>query len=275
MRQRWVFLLSAALGAAGTADALPLQELLAKASPSVVHLSLRDGKNEEEGSGSGFVVSEDGRIATNHHVVDGATRIVAVFVDGKEVEVVGAWSFDEKDDVAVLQLAQGRYPALRLAPAPARQGDEIAVIGSPLGLGHSITSGIVAAVHEHGTVTRRRKNGEESWQLHITAMIAPGSSGSPILDVNGDVVGLAVGVYSGGGVYFGVPARFLQKQLDRKDAELGSLKPLARTQSGLTWRNNLLISAGFFAVVAITWWWVNRRGRGTRPATGGWRSLGR
>ena len=81
---------------------------------------------------------------------------------------------ERKDDIAVLQLAPGRYPALRLAGTPARQGDEVVVIGSPHGLSQAITTGIVAAVREHGTVTRRVKNGPENWGCRSPPASLPG-----------------------------------------------------------------------------------------------------
>jgi putative serine protease PepD len=281
MRHGWVWVpLSVALGATGFAASLPLQDLLKSAGPSVVHLSVRDAANEEEGSGSGFVLSEDGRIVTNHHVIDEARRIVAVFADGKEVEVVGVWAFSEKDDLAVLQLAPGRYPALRLAGPPAQQGDEVVVIGSPHGLSQAITIGIVAAVREHGTVTKRTKDGPESWGLQITADIAPGSSGSPILNASGDVVGVAVGTW-GGTANFGVPVARVRKLTEAQGPGLDRVRPLSEAHGGPSVRTNLLISAAFVGAVGLAWWLSGRRSRSaTKPASGtrsasGWPPSGR
>jgi S1-C subfamily serine protease len=277
MRRRWLWLpLSVALGAPGLAAPLPLQDLLKSAGPGVVHLSIRDAGGEEEGSGSGFVLSEDGRIVTNHHVIDGARRIVAVFADGKEVEVVGVWAFSEseKDDIAVLQLAPGRYPALRLAGTPAQQGDEVVVIGSPLGLSQAITTGIVAAVRERGAVTRRSKDGPASWGLQITAGIAPGSSGSPILDPSGDVVGVAVGSW-GGMANFGIPAARVRQLTEAKGATLDRLRPLSEARGGPSLRTNLLVSAALFGAVGLAWWLSGRRSRSATRSASGWPPSGR
>jgi putative serine protease PepD len=277
MRRCWVGLpLSVALGATGFAGPLPLQDLLKNAGPGVVHLSVRDAANEEEGSGSGFVLSDDGRVVTNHHVIDGARRIIAMFADGKEVEVVGVWAFSgsEKDDIAVLQLAPGRYPALRLAGTPAQQGDEVVVIGSPHGLSQAITTGIVAAVREHGTVTRRTKDGPESWGLQITAGIAPGSSGSPILNASGDVVGVAVGTW-GGTANFGVPVDRVRKLTEAKGPTLDRMRPLSEARGGPGLRTNLLVSAALFGAISLAWWLSGRKSRsGTRSARG-WPPSGR
>jgi S1-C subfamily serine protease len=277
MRRCWVWLpLSVAFCATGFAAPLPLQDLLKSAGPSVVHLSVRDAADEEEGSGSGFVISEDGRVVTNHHVIDGARRIIAVFADGKEVEVAGVWAFSgrEKDDIAVLQLGPGRYPALRLAVTPARQGDEVVVIGSPLGLSQAITTGIVAAVREHGTVTRRTKDGPESWGLQITAGIAPGSSGSPILNASGDVVGVAVGTW-GGTANFGVPVARVQKLTEARNTTLDRVRPLSEAHDGPSLRTNLLVSAAIFGAIGLVWWLSGRKSRSGRKLASGWPPSGR
>jgi S1-C subfamily serine protease len=242
----------------------------------VVHLSVRDAGNEEEGSGSGFVLSEDGRIVTNHHVIDDASRIVAVFADGKEVEVVGVWAFSgrEKDDIAVLQLAPGRYPALRLAGTPAQPGDAVVVIGSPHGLSQAITTGIVAAVREHGTVTRRTKDGPKSWGLQITAGIAPGSSGSPILNASGDVVGVAVGTW-GGTANFGVPVDRVRKLTESKGATLDRVRPLSEARGGPSLRTSLFVSAALFGAIGFAWWFSGRKSRSATRSASGWPPSGR
>jgi putative serine protease PepD len=254
----------AALLLASALAALPIQDIAKAAGPSVVHLSIRDALGKEEGSGSGFVISEGGYVATNHHVVDESERMVAVFSDGREVEVVGVLGFDKDADVAILQLKAGKYAPLRLAPAVGQPGDEIMVIGSPLGLGHSLSTGIISAVRKHGTRTAAHKDGIESWQIQITAAIAPGSSGSPILNASGDVVGLAVGQMDLS-VYFGVPVEKLRALLDQKPA---TLRPLAAAHSARSVRTNLLISAGLLAAAGLAFWiisYIQRRRLRTVP----------
>jgi S1-C subfamily serine protease len=255
---------------APAAAALPLQEIVRKASPSVAHLSIRDAKGEEESSGSGFVITEDGWMVTNFHVADGAEHMVAVFPGNREVEIVGSRLFDEDADLAILQLKEGRYPAVRLATEPARQGDEVVVIGSPRGLSSAVSTGIVSAVREKGTVTERHKEGERNWGLQITAGIAPGSSGSPILNAVGEVIGVAVGVSRGEPLYFGVPVNRLQSLLKRSAGEVRPLKTVQKTDDV---SRNLLVSAGFFAILALVWFWMTIRARASEaPRPGGWRS---
>jgi S1-C subfamily serine protease len=246
--------------------ALPLQDLVQRSKGRIAHLSVRDSSNEEQSSGSGFVISPDGQLATNFHVIDSAKRIVAVFSNGTEVDVVGVRGFDAEADIAVLQLKPGTYPALPLATVPAKTGDEIVVIGSPLGLGEAISTGIVSAVREHGTARPGSRPGKESWVLQISAAVASGSSGSPILNKEGEVVGLAVGVVRGEAMYFGVPVAKLQKLLE---AGLGELKPLPEAREGWSVRTNILISTAFLAAIGFVWWLVtflSRRGERRRGA---------
>jgi serine protease Do len=260
--------LALALLAASPASAATVQELLQTASPSIAHLSIRDSRGEEEGSGSGFVISEDGHLATNFHVVEDAERIVAVFPEGKEVEVVGVRAFDKDSDVAIIQLMAGRYPPLKLGATPAKQGDDIVVIGSPLGLGHSISTGIVSAVREHGTVTSRNKEGMKSWGLQITASVAAGSSGSPILNLEGEVVGIVVGQMYGM-IHFGVPVARLGALLTKG---AGEVQPLKTTQARSV-QTNLLISAGIFGGLALVGWLLSVRHRRREATPQGWRGI--
>jgi len=248
------------------AVALPLQDLVQHSKGRIAHLSVRDSSNEEQSSGSGFVISADGQLATNFHVIEGAKRIVAVFSNGTEVAVIGVRGFDQQADIAVLQLKSGTYPALQLARAPAKPGDEIVVIGSPLGLGEAISTGIVSAVREHGTAKPGSRPGKESWGLQISAAVASGSSGSPILNKEAEVVGLAVGVVRGEAMYFGVPVSKLQSLLD---AGLGELKPLPEAREGWSVRTNMLISAAFLAGLGFIWWlitFLSRRSERRRAA---------
>jgi len=246
------------------AGTFPLQDIAKAAGPSVVHLSIRVARGKEVGSGSGFLISEDGRVATNHHVVDDAERMVAVFSDRHEVEVAGILAFDKDADVAIVKLRAGKYTPLRLSATPGKPGDEIVVIGSPLGLGQSLSTGIIGAVREHGTVTASDQDGIESWQLQITASIAPGSSGSPILNASGEVVGLAVGEMDLG-VYFGVPVAKLKALLDQKPE---TVKPLTAAHAGRSVQTNLLISAGVLGSVGLAFWvssYIQRRRLRTIP----------
>jgi S1-C subfamily serine protease len=252
--------------------AMPLQSIIESAKPCVAHLALLDEQGEEEAHGTGFVVSDDGVIVTNFHVADGADRIVATFADDRKVGVVGAWVFDPDVDLAVLQLAPGNYPKLALAPSEPKQGDEVVVIGSPRGLAGSVSTGIVSAIRKEGAVPlgdakRAHGSGVESWALQITAPISPGSSGSPVLDAEGRVVGVAVGQVTGQSLNFAVPAAKLRDLL-AKIPTGGRPNPIVAVRKGRSVARNLLISVAGLGGAALVAWIVSvlarRRGRSER-----------
>jgi S1-C subfamily serine protease len=248
----WLVLV-ASMSVSQASLALSLQELSTHARGRVAHMSVRDEQGEEDSSGSGFVISRDGRIATNYHVIDGATNMVAVFPDDQEAKVTGVWAADKLVDIAVLQLEPGQYEPLELAAEPAKEGEAVVVIGSPLGLSNSISSGIVSAVRDGGLDRRGDPEREQvaSWSLQITAAISPGSSGSPILRDNGQVVGVAVGTMLGlDGMHFGIAVEKL-----RRIAAAASPRPrpLAAATGVRSVRTNLTISGGLFAAVVAVW----------------------
>jgi S1-C subfamily serine protease len=233
--------------------ALDLPALSALAKGSVAHLSVRDAKGDEESSGSGFVVSTSGRLVTNYHVIDGAERIVAVFPDKREVNVSGVWAYDKEVDIAILQLAPGAYQALPLATEPAREAEDIVVIGSPLGLGNSISAGVVSAVRDQGLRGKQFADTPElaNWGLQFTAAAAPGSSGSPILRGNGEVVGVVVGHLDAfQGAHFGIVVGKVQTILGSAPKAPRELTSATGARSVET---NLLFSGAFFFGLAAIW----------------------
>jgi S1-C subfamily serine protease len=235
----------------GGASALPLQELSATARGRVAHLSVRDDRGEEVSSGSGFVISSSGRLVTNFHVIDGAERIAAVFPDRREAEVTGVWSFDKDVDLAILQLEPGQYTALALATEPAQDGEDIVVIGSPLGLGNSISAGVVSAVRENGIAETSHRKGEASWGLQFTAAAAPGSSGSPILRLNGEVVGVLVGhIGALNGAHFGILVSRVQRLLGSAPP---AVTPLTAVTGARSVKTNLIISGAFLSGLVVVW----------------------
>jgi S1-C subfamily serine protease len=252
-------LVLAVVALSGRLAAAPLEELIAKARGSVVHVSERDASNKELGNGSGFVISEDGKLATNYHVIEDAGRLTAVFSGGREVAVAGVWAVDPAADLAILQLDRGSYQSLRLAAAPAKQGASVVMIGSPLGLEGTVSTGIVSAVRERGP--ERRVVGEDlsSWGLQITAPMSPGSSGSPVLDENGEVVGVAVGQRTRGqSLNFAIPASYLRDLKDKAE-RASAVVPLTTAGHGRSLVDNLIISAAALTLAMLVWWLVSRR----------------
>ena len=150
------------------------------------------------GEGSGFIVSPDGTILTNAHVVDGATRVTVKLTDHREFEarVVGA---DSKSDVAVLKIDAHGLPAVRLGdPSALQVGEWVVAIGSPFGFENSVTAGIVSA--------KGRNLPDDAYVPFIQTDVAvnPGNSGGPLFNLRGEVVGINSQIYSRSGGYQGV-----------------------------------------------------------------------
>ncbi|MDP2058017.1 MAG: DegQ family serine endoprotease, partial [Thiobacillus sp.] len=150
------------------------------------------------GAGSGFIVSSDGYILTNAHVVKGADEVVVKLIDKRKftAKVVGA---DARTDVAVIKITANNLPAVKLGdPARLRVGEAVAAIGSPFGFENSVTAGIVSA--------KGRSLPSESYVPYIQTdvPINPGNSGGPLFNMKGEVVGINSQIYSRSGGYQGV-----------------------------------------------------------------------
>src|SRR5215207_6648354 len=166
-----------------------------------------------QGVGSGFLISADGYVVTNNHVVDGAKTVQVTTDDGRtlDAKVIGS---DSKTDVALLKVTEGgSFPFVRLAKGSPRVGDWVVAIGNPFGLGGTVTSGIVSA--------RGRDIGAGPYDdfLQIDAPINKGNSGGPTFNLQGEVVGMNTAIYSpsGGsvGLAFAVPAATVQTVVDQ------------------------------------------------------------
>jgi len=157
--------------------------------------------------GSGFIISPDGYVVTNNHVIRNADKIKVAFGDKKQVEaeIVGA---DERTDIALLKIKKpGTYPAVRFAQKEARVGDWVLAVGNPFGLSSTVTAGIVSA--------RGRDVGDSPYDfLQIDAAVNKGNSGGPTFDLEGNVVGVNTSIISpsGGnvGIAFAVPASLVK-----------------------------------------------------------------
>ncbi|WP_275289122.1 DegQ family serine endoprotease [Halomonas elongata] len=157
------------------------------------------GRSEERRSlGSGFIISEDGYIMTNAHVVKGADEILVRLNDSRELEaeLVGA---DTKTDVAVLKVDADNLPTLTLGDSEdLKVGQWVAAIGSPFGLDHSVTSGIISAINR--TLPR------DVYVPFIQTDVAinPGNSGGPLFNLDGEVIGINSQIFTRSGGYMGL-----------------------------------------------------------------------
>lgn len=231
--------ISLLMGQVQTAISAPLKdngfvEVVKKAKPSVVHIKVeksvesrsdpqldelfnnpfferffgpqfRQSPNpqrryKQQGLGSGFIISKDGYILTNNHVVEDADDITVSLSDGREfkAELIGA---DPQSDVALIRIQDsGNLPTLPLGNSGDLQvGEWVIAIGNPFGLDQTVTVGVVSA-------TGRSKVGINEYEnfIQTDAAINPGNSGGPLLNINGEVVGINSALFSRTGGYMGI-----------------------------------------------------------------------
>lgn len=173
--------------------------VVGRVSEAVVHVQVektltdrRSGREQlQQGSGSGFIVSSDGFVVTNDHVVNGARRIKVTLLDGDSVgaEVKGT---DPSTDIAVLKIDVPGLRALRFSREPVQAGQIAIAIGDPHGLQHTVTAGIVSATGR----TLRAQNGRLIDDVVQTdASLNPGNSGGPLIDSAGRVIGVNTAIF--------------------------------------------------------------------------------
>jgi serine protease Do len=164
-----------------------------------------------QAAGSGFVVSSDGYIVTNNHVVDGATKVKVSFDDQEEIDakIVGT---DSRTDLALLKIEPKKpLTVLKFAAKQPRVGEWVLAVGNPFGLGGTVTAGIVSAL--------ARNIGGPYDYMQIDAAVNHGNSGGPTFNLEGDVVGVNTAIYSptGGnvGIAFAVPADTVKRVVEQ------------------------------------------------------------
>ena len=172
-----------------------------------------DDENGSGSLGSGFIVSEDGYVVTNHHVVDGADEIIVNLSDRRELpaKIIGT---DKRSDLALLKINAENLPAVTLGSSDVLEvGEWVIAIGSPFGFDHSVTAGIVSA--------NERNLPSESYIPFIQSDVAinPGNSGGPLFNLKGEVVGINSQIYSrtGGfmGLSFSIPVDVAKNVIDQ------------------------------------------------------------
>lgn len=174
----------------------PMAELFRRFMPRGIPGLPRE--SESRSLGSGFIISSDGYLLTNAHVVDGADEVTVRLNDKREfrARTVGT---DKRTDVALLKIEASGLPVARLGnPERLRVGEWVAAIGSPFGFENSITAGIVSA--------KGRSLPQENYVPFIQTDVAinPGNSGGPLFNMNGEVVGINSQIYSRSGGYMGL-----------------------------------------------------------------------
>ena len=151
---------------------------------------------QQRGVGSGFILSADGFIMTNAHVVDGAEEVIVTLTDNRELKarIIGA---DKRTDVAVVKVEATGLPFVKIGDVNrVRVGEWVLAIGSPFGLNNTVTAGIVSA--------KQRDTGDYLPFIQTDVAINPGNSGGPLLNLRGEVIGINSQIYSRSGGFMGI-----------------------------------------------------------------------
>ncbi len=173
----------------------------------------REDDTPQQGLGSGVIVSPEGYILTNNHVIEGAEEIEVTLSDSRRAiaQVIGT---DPDTDLAILRINLDRLPVITLGNSDAAQvGDRVLAIGNPFGVGQTVTSGIVSALG-------RNQLGINTFEnfIQTDAAINPGNSGGALVDVNGSLLGINTAIYSrsGGnmGIGFAIPVSTARQVLE-------------------------------------------------------------
>jgi len=196
-------------------SAQDLPDLVRRIKPSAVAIETFDARGEQLSRGSGFFIDSE-RVVTNRHVIENAYRAEVHSFNGYVYPVKGVVAVDAEGDIAVLRVEApaGQVRSLALDRTSPQEGESVVVIGNPFGLEGSVTNGIVSAVRDIPTFGRI---------IQITAPISPGSSGSPVVNMHGQVIGVATLQITGGqSINFAIPSeRISQLQTG------GALMPLS------------------------------------------------
>ncbi len=191
-------------GVPSAAYAMDVQALFQRSGGSVVKITSKDAFGKPFSRGSGFYIRED-LVVTNNHVVDKASKIEVSQGDEKPVLVKRIKARDVKNDLAILLVDRPGVP-LPLKTTDPTVGEDVIAIGNPRGLERTVSPGIVSGL---------RRFEDQGLRYQITAPISPGSSGGPILDANGDVIGLATFyVLFGQNLNFAVPSLYVDRLLN-------------------------------------------------------------
>ncbi len=219
-----------AQGAPGEEEMLDFFKRFGLPIPNIPKQSPRQGRPQQEedqprGVGSGFVLTADGFIMTNAHVVDGADEVLVTLTDKREfkAKIIGA---DKRSDVAVVKIEATGLPAVKIGDLNRlKVGEWVMAIGSPFGLENSVTAGIVSA--------KQRDTGEYLPFIQTDVAINPGNSGGPLINMRGEVVGINSQIYSRSGGYMGISFSIPIDEAVRVSDQLRSAGRVSRGRIGV------------------------------------------
>lgn len=182
-------------------------------------------EQQPHGVGSGFILSTDGFIMTNAHVVDGADEVLVTLTDKREfkAKIVGA---DKRSDIAVVKIAATGLPAVKIGDVSRlKVGEWVMAIGSPFGLDNTVTAGIVSA--------KQRDTGDYLPFIQTDVAINPGNSGGPLINMRGEVVGINSQIYSRSGGSMGISFAIPMDEAFRVSEQLRASGHVSRGRIGV------------------------------------------
>lgn len=182
--------------------------IIRRISPAVVAVKTYNKSGEEDGVGSGVIVTSNGDVLTNNHVITGSAKIVVTLADGRDLTAKSLGG-DPSIDLAVLKIEANNLPVASIGDSDNLQVGQIAIaIGNPYGFERTVTVGVISALR------RTIPDGDESLKnlIQTDARIFPGNSGGPLLDSNGNVIGVNTAVVGGrvGVLGFAIPINTAQ-----------------------------------------------------------------
>jgi serine protease Do len=184
-----------------------------------------DGGNKASGVGSGFVLTSDGYIMTNAHVVEGADEVMVTLADKREfkAKIIGA---DKRTDVAVVKIEATGLPAIKVGDVNRlKVGEWVMAIGSPFGLENTVTAGIVSA--------KGRDTGDYLPFIQTDVAINPGNSGGPLINMRGEVIGVNSQIYSRSGGFMGISFAIPMDEAIRVSDQLRASGRVSRGRIGV------------------------------------------
>jgi len=203
---------------------LPMPNMPRQAPPRN-HPQQPRGEEQPKGVGSGFILSADGFIMTNAHVVDGADEVLVTLTDNREfkAKIIGA---DKRSDVAVVKIEATGLPAVKVGDVGRlRVGEWVVAIGSPFGLENTVTAGIVSA--------KQRDTGDYLPFIQTDVAINPGNSGGPLINMRGEVVGINSQIYSRSGGSMGISFSIPMDEAVRVSEQLRATGKVTRGRIGV------------------------------------------
>jgi S1-C subfamily serine protease len=214
-----VLMLSIASVKAAAQSAPPRKDIptIAKAAKGAIVTIVMANNDKPIARGTGFLVRADGAIMTNYHVIATGNVGVVKFADGTILPVDGLLATDKLHDLAIIKIHGKTFPTLTLGNSDQIQvGEEVVAIGNPLGLELTVSNGILSGI--------RNDEKEDGKLLQITAPISRGSSGGPLFNMSGEVVGINALILEGGeSLNFAIPINDAQRLLSEKAAKLDDL----------------------------------------------------